>query len=50
LIEVEATFDFEFFVRRVPQWTTAVAFILGFFFLVLHTLEVFITSLIKKKV
>ncbi len=50
LIEVEATFDFEFFGRRVPQWTTAVAFIIGFFFLVLHTLEVFITSLIKKKV
>ena len=50
LIEVDATFDFEFFGRRVPQWTTAVAFIFGFFFLVLHTLEVFITSLIKKKV
>ncbi len=50
LIEVEATFDFELLGRRVPQWTTAVAFILGFFFLALHTLEVFITSLIKKKV
>lgn len=50
LIEVEATFDFEFFGRRVPQWTTAVAFILGFFFLILHTLEVFLASLVKKKV
>jgi TRAP-type C4-dicarboxylate transport system permease small subunit len=50
LIDVEATFDFEFFGRRVPQWTTAFAFIIGFFFLVLHTLEVFIASLIKKKV
>ena len=50
LIEVDATFDFEFFGRRVPQWTTAVAFILGFFFLVFHTLEVFIASLIKKKI
>jgi TRAP-type C4-dicarboxylate transport system permease small subunit len=50
LIEVDATFDFEFFGRRVPQWTTAVAFILGFFFLVFHTLEVFITSLLKKKI
>jgi TRAP-type C4-dicarboxylate transport system permease small subunit len=50
LIEVDATFDFEFFGRRVPQWTTAVAFILDFFFLVFHTLEVFITSLLKKKI
>ena len=50
LIEVDATFDFEFFGRRVPQWTTAVAFILGFFFLLFHTLEVLITSLLKKKV
>jgi len=50
LIEVEATFDFEFFGRRVPQWTTSVAFILGFFFLVFHTLEAFLASLIKKKV
>ena len=50
LIEVDATFDFEFFGRRVPQWTTAVAFILGFFFLLFHTLEVLIASLIKKKI
>src|SRR4030042_4000485 len=44
LIEVDATFDYEFFGRRVPQWTTSVAFILGFFLLLLHTLEVLITS------
>jgi TRAP-type C4-dicarboxylate transport system permease small subunit len=50
LIEVDSTFDFEFFGRRVPQWTTAVAFILGFFFLLFHTLEALIASLIKKKV
>jgi TRAP-type C4-dicarboxylate transport system permease small subunit len=50
LIEVEATFDHEFFGRRVPQWTTSVAFILGFFFLLLHTMEVLIISAIKKKV
>ena len=50
LIEVNATFDFEFFGRRVPQWTTSVAFILGFFFLLLFTVEVLITSFIKKKI
>ena len=50
LIEVNATFDYEFFGRRVPQWTTSVAFILGFFFLLLHTLEVLITSAVKKKI
>jgi TRAP-type C4-dicarboxylate transport system permease small subunit len=50
LIEVDATFDNEFFGRRVPQWTTSVAFILGFFFLLLHTVEVLITSAIKKKI
>ncbi len=50
LIEVDSTFDFEFFGRRVPQWTTAIAFIFGFFFLLFHTLEALITSLIKKKV
>ena len=49
LIEVNATFDYEFFGGRVPQWTTSVAFILGFFFLLLHTLEVLITSAVKKK-
>ena len=50
LIEVNATFDYEFFGGRVPQWTTSVAFILGFFFLLLHTLEVLITSAVKKKI
>jgi len=50
LIEINATFDFEFFDRRVPQWTTSVAFILGFFFLLLFTVEVLITSLMEKKV
>lgn len=50
LIEVNATFDYEFFGRRVPQWTTSVAFIVGFFFLLLHTVEVLITSLMKKKI
>ncbi len=50
LIEINATFDFEFFGRRVPQWTTSVAFILGFFFLLLFTVEVLITSLMKKKI
>jgi len=50
LIAVDATFDYEFFGRRVPQWTTSVAFILGFFFLLLHTMEVLITSAIKKKI
>ena len=50
LIEVNATFDYEFFGVRVPQWTTSVAFILGFFFLLLHTLEVLITSAVKKKI
>jgi len=49
LIEVNATFDYEFFGRRVPQWTTSVAFIIGFFFLLLFTVEVLITSLMKKK-
>ena len=50
LIEVNATFDFEFFGRRVPQWTTSVALILGFFFMLVHTVEVLITSLMKKKI
>jgi len=50
LIEVNATFDQEFFGRRVPQWTTSVAFILGFFFLFLHTAEVLVHSAIKKKI
>ena len=50
LMEVNATFDYEFFGSRVPQWTTSVAFILGFFFLLLHTLEVLITSAVKKKI
>ena len=50
LMEVNATFDYEFFGGRVPQWTTSVAFILGFFFLLLHTLEVLITSAVKKKI
>ena len=50
LMEVNATFDYEFFGVRVPQWTTSVAFILGFFFLLLHTLEVLITSAVKKKI
>jgi len=50
LIEVNATFDYEFFGGRVPQWTTSVAFILGFFLLLLHTLEVLITSAVKKKI
>lgn len=50
LIEVNATFDQEFFGRRVPQWTTSVAFIIGFFFLFLHTAEVLINSAIKKKI
>lgn len=49
LIEVNATFDFEFFGRRVPQWTTSVALILGFFFMLLYTLEVLIASLTEKK-
>src|SRR5512139_289348 len=50
LMEVNATFDYEFFGGRVPQWTTSVAFILGFFFLLLHTMEVLITSAVKKKI
>lgn len=50
LIEVNATFDFEFFGGRVPQWTTSVALILGFFFMLLHTVEVLIVSWIKKKI
>ena len=50
LMEVNATFDYEFFGGRVPQRTTSVAFILGFFFLLLHTLEVLITSAVKKKI
>lgn len=50
LIEVEATFDYEFFGRRVPQWTTSVAFILGFFLLLLHTVEVLVTSAMKKRI
>ena len=50
LIAVNATFDQEFFGRRVPQWTTSVAFILGFFFLFLHTAEVLVHSAIKKKI
>lgn len=49
LIEVNATFDYEFFGRRVPQWTTSVAFIIGFFFLLLFTVEVLISTLMKKK-
>ncbi|MDD4996821.1 MAG: TRAP transporter small permease subunit [Syntrophales bacterium] len=49
LIEVNATFDFEFFGRRVPQWTTSAALILGFFFMLLFTVEVLITSLMKKE-
>jgi TRAP-type C4-dicarboxylate transport system permease small subunit len=50
LIEVNATFDFEFFGGRVPQWTTSGALILGFFFMLLHTVEALITSLMKKKI
>jgi hypothetical protein len=50
LIEVNATFDFEFFGGRVPQWTTSVALILGFFFMLVHTVEALITSLMKKKI
>jgi TRAP-type C4-dicarboxylate transport system permease small subunit len=50
LIEVNATFDYEFFGRRVPQWTTSVAFIIGFFFLLLFTVEVLISTLMKKKI
>ena len=49
LIEVDATYYYEFFGRRVPQWTTSVAFILGFFFLLLHTLEALVISAIQKK-
>ncbi|MDH4266059.1 MAG: TRAP transporter small permease subunit [Deltaproteobacteria bacterium] len=49
LIEVDATYYFEFFGRRVPQWTTSAALILGFFFLLLHTLEGLIVSAIQKK-
>ncbi len=49
LIEVDATYYFEFFGRRVPQWTTSAAFILGFFFLLLHTLEAAVISAIPKK-
>jgi TRAP-type C4-dicarboxylate transport system permease small subunit len=49
LIEVDATYYFEFFGRRVPQWTTSVAFILGFFFLLLHTLEGLIVSALQKE-
>jgi TRAP-type C4-dicarboxylate transport system permease small subunit len=50
LLDVNATFDYEFFGRRVPQWTTSIAFIIGFFFLLLFTVEVLITSLMKKKI
>jgi TRAP-type C4-dicarboxylate transport system permease small subunit len=50
LIEVNATFDFEFFGGRVPQWTTSIALILGFFFMFLHTVEALIISLMEKKI
>ncbi len=50
LIEVNATFDFEFFGRRIPQWTTSIALILGFFLMLLFTVEVLIVSLMKKKI
>ena len=50
LIDVNATFDYEFFGRRVPQWTTSIAFIIGFFFLLLFTVEVLISTLMKKKI
>lgn len=49
LIEVDATYYYEFFGRRVPQWTTSAAFIIGFFFLFLHTLEALVISAIQKK-
>jgi TRAP-type C4-dicarboxylate transport system permease small subunit len=49
LIEVDATYYYEFFGRRVPQWTTSAAFILGFFFLLLHTLEAMLLSATQKK-
>jgi TRAP-type C4-dicarboxylate transport system permease small subunit len=49
LIEVDATYYYEFFGRRVPQWTTSAAFILGFFLLLLHTLEGLVVSAIKKE-
>ena len=49
LIEVDATYYYEFFGRRVPQWTTSVAFILGFFLLLLHTLEGLVVSAVKKE-
>jgi TRAP-type C4-dicarboxylate transport system permease small subunit len=49
LIEVDATYYYEFFGRRVPQWTTSAAFILGFFFLLLHTLEALVISAVQKK-
>ena len=50
LIEVNATFDYEFFGRRVPQWTTSIAFIMGFFFLLLFTVEVLTMTLKKRKI
>lgn len=49
LIEVDATYYYEFFGRRVPQWTTSAAFIVGFFLLLLHTLESLIISAMKNK-
>ena len=49
LIEVDATYYYEFFGHRVPQWTTSAAFIIGFFFLLLHTLEALVISAIQKK-
>jgi TRAP-type C4-dicarboxylate transport system permease small subunit len=49
LIEVDATYYYEFFGRRVPQWTTSAAFILGFFLLLLHTLERLVVSAIIKE-
>jgi TRAP-type C4-dicarboxylate transport system permease small subunit len=49
LIEVDATYYYEFFGRRVPQWTTSAAFILGFFLLLFHTLERLVVSAIKKE-
>ncbi|MFZ7126293.1 MAG: TRAP transporter small permease [Desulfobacterales bacterium] len=48
LIAVNATFDFEFFGERVPQWATSVSFIVGFFLMTIFNLESLIKLCLRK--
>ena len=48
LIAVNATFDFEFFGNRVPQWTTSVSFIVGFFLMTVFNLASLIKVYLEK--